>query len=106
RSTDISNYFTSLFGVPHAAIEEPLFLAPENLKAFIRAINNSKFRGRIVIALDTESGRKPKTPGSKPSDALRLLTISTMCGKNFIIDLKFWDKEHFHKVPRWSKRNP
>uniref|UniRef100_A0A915IGZ9 Uncharacterized protein n=1 Tax=Romanomermis culicivorax TaxID=13658 RepID=A0A915IGZ9_ROMCU len=21
-----------------------------------------------------------------------------MCGKNFIVDLKFWDKEHFHKI--------
>uniref|UniRef100_A0A915JXS2 Uncharacterized protein n=1 Tax=Romanomermis culicivorax TaxID=13658 RepID=A0A915JXS2_ROMCU len=68
------------------------------MKAFIKVINQSKFRGRIVIALDTESGRKQKTLGSKPSDALRLLTISTMCGKNFIVDLKFWDKKHFHKV--------
>uniref|UniRef100_A0A915KUJ2 Uncharacterized protein n=1 Tax=Romanomermis culicivorax TaxID=13658 RepID=A0A915KUJ2_ROMCU len=45
-----------------------------------------------------ERTKKPKTPGSKQSDALRLLTISTMWGKNFIVDLKFWDKEHFHKI--------
>uniref|UniRef100_A0A915KPQ1 3'-5' exonuclease domain-containing protein n=1 Tax=Romanomermis culicivorax TaxID=13658 RepID=A0A915KPQ1_ROMCU len=98
RSTDIFNYFTSLSGGPLTAIEEPMFLAPENIKAFNKAINQSKFRGPIVIALDMESGRKPKTLGSKPCDALRLLTISTMCGKNFIVDLKFWDKEHFHKI--------
>uniref|UniRef100_A0A915JXZ0 Uncharacterized protein n=1 Tax=Romanomermis culicivorax TaxID=13658 RepID=A0A915JXZ0_ROMCU len=32
-STDIFNYFTSLFGRPHTAIEDPTFLAPENIKA-------------------------------------------------------------------------
>uniref|UniRef100_A0A915IWT1 Uncharacterized protein n=1 Tax=Romanomermis culicivorax TaxID=13658 RepID=A0A915IWT1_ROMCU len=37
RSTDIFNCFTSLFGGPHTAIEEPMFLAPENIKAFIKA---------------------------------------------------------------------
>uniref|UniRef100_A0A915I1S2 Uncharacterized protein n=1 Tax=Romanomermis culicivorax TaxID=13658 RepID=A0A915I1S2_ROMCU len=80
------------------AIEDPTFLAWENIKAFNKAVNLSKFRRRVVIVLDTESGQKPKRPGLKPSDALRLLTISTMCGKNFIVHLKFWDKEHFHKI--------
>uniref|UniRef100_A0A915HGX2 Uncharacterized protein n=1 Tax=Romanomermis culicivorax TaxID=13658 RepID=A0A915HGX2_ROMCU len=70
RSTDIFNYFSSLFGGPHSAIEDPIFLAPENIKAFIRAINFSKFRGRVVIALDTKRGRKPRVQGAKPCDAL------------------------------------
>uniref|UniRef100_A0A915JSK1 3'-5' exonuclease domain-containing protein n=1 Tax=Romanomermis culicivorax TaxID=13658 RepID=A0A915JSK1_ROMCU len=97
-STDIFNYFSSLFGGPHRVIEDPIFQAPENIKAFIRAVNLSKFRGRVVIALDTESRKKPKVPGSKPSDALWLLTISTMSGKNFIVDLKFWEREYFQKI--------
>uniref|UniRef100_A0A915JW51 Uncharacterized protein n=1 Tax=Romanomermis culicivorax TaxID=13658 RepID=A0A915JW51_ROMCU len=70
QSTDIFNYFTSLFGGPHTAIEEPLFLVPKNIKAFNKAVNQSKFRGCVVIALDTESGGKPKTPGSKPKNII------------------------------------
>uniref|UniRef100_A0A915KWM5 Uncharacterized protein n=1 Tax=Romanomermis culicivorax TaxID=13658 RepID=A0A915KWM5_ROMCU len=60
HSKDIFHYYASLFGGPHTAIEDPIFLAPENIKAFIQALNLSKFRGRVVIVLDIESGHKPK----------------------------------------------
>uniref|UniRef100_A0A915IUZ7 Uncharacterized protein n=1 Tax=Romanomermis culicivorax TaxID=13658 RepID=A0A915IUZ7_ROMCU len=49
RSTDIFNYFTSLFHLPHTAIEEPMFLAPENTKVFNKAVNLLKFRGKEKI---------------------------------------------------------
>uniref|UniRef100_A0A915JS49 Uncharacterized protein n=1 Tax=Romanomermis culicivorax TaxID=13658 RepID=A0A915JS49_ROMCU len=48
RSTDIFNYFTSLFRGPHRAIEDPMFLASKNIKAFNKAMNLSKFRGRVI----------------------------------------------------------
>uniref|UniRef100_A0A915JRW6 Uncharacterized protein n=1 Tax=Romanomermis culicivorax TaxID=13658 RepID=A0A915JRW6_ROMCU len=86
--TDIFNYFSSLFGGPHSAIEDPIFLAPENIKASIRAINFSRFHGRVAIVLDTKSGQKPRVQGAKPCDALRLLTYDFYYVRKYLYSLE------------------
>uniref|UniRef100_A0A915L6T1 Uncharacterized protein n=1 Tax=Romanomermis culicivorax TaxID=13658 RepID=A0A915L6T1_ROMCU len=49
RSTDIFNFFSSLFSGPHSTIEDPMFLTPENIKAFIRADIWDSFRQDNII---------------------------------------------------------